>query len=271
MKTFAVNNAKWLYFILTFLISWPIWIAGKLLLPENLRIITLILGAFGPFIAAVILLRITGGRSGLKNWFKLNFNFRIKIMWYLLGGIILPFLIAGVHHLIYLGLGGKSGIELSPDWLTYFIFLISTTLFTGGNEEPGWRAFITPVLMERFHPVIVCTIVGIGWAVWHLPMYFLEGWGSSDQPFVWLLIYCIPLSMILTWLYYKSRKSIIPVMLLHAGTNVVFRYFPMETKVFESVADEFTLIKTIVYLFLAIIIFVFTRGSLGYDGHKINQ
>lgn len=115
MKKFLKNNDKWLYFILTFLISWPIWIAGKVLLPENLAMISLILGAFGPFIAAVIILRITEGASGLKEWFKINFNFRIKIIWYLLGGIILPFLIAGVHHLIYLGFGGKSCIELSPD------------------------------------------------------------------------------------------------------------------------------------------------------------
>ncbi|OFY68594.1 MAG: hypothetical protein A2V64_10980 [Bacteroidetes bacterium RBG_13_43_22] len=95
-------------------------------------------------------------------------------------------------------------------------------------------------------------------------MYFLEGWGGNNQPFVWLLIYCIPLSMILTWLYYRSKRSIIPVMLLHAGTNVVFRYFPMETSVFNNVADEFTVIKTIVYWLLAIILLVMSKGSLGY-------
>src|SRR4030042_3245408 len=181
MKKFLSNNNWWFYFILTYLISWPIWILGKVLLPENLTIITFIAGAFGPFIASLIILKITGGRSGLKDWLKTTCNFRINVIWYLLGGLLLPFLIAAVHHLIYLGLGGKSGIVLSTEWLIYFVYLISTTLLTGGNEEPGWRGYITPVLMERFHPVIVCTIVGIGWAVWHLPMYFLEGWGGNDN------------------------------------------------------------------------------------------
>jgi membrane protease YdiL (CAAX protease family) len=264
MKIFLKNNNKWLYFILTCFISWPVWLAGKIILPEKLTIITLILGAFGPFIASLILVSITDERSGLKEWFKINFNFRIKIIWYMLGGIILPFLIAGVHHLIYLWLGGKSGIEFSTDWLIYFVYLIPTALLTGGNEEPGWRGYITPVLLERFHPVVVCTFVGLGWAVWHLPMYFLGGWGGSDQPFFWLLIYCIPLSMILTWLYYKSKRSIIPVMLLHAGTNVVFRYFPMETKLFDYMADEFTVIKTIVYWLFAILLLIISKGSLGF-------
>jgi membrane protease YdiL (CAAX protease family) len=258
-----MSNYWWFYFVLSCLISWPVWSIGKLFLPENFRIITSIIGAFGPFVAAIIMQKRAGG-DGLRSWFKTTFNFRIKVKWFLLGGIIFPFLIAGVHHIIYLGLGGKSGISPGPDWLIYFVYLISTTLLTGGNEEPGWRGYITPVLMERFHPLIVCVIVGIGWAVWHLPMYFFEGWGGNNQHFLWLLIYCIPLSVILTWLYYSSRKSIIPVMLLHAGTNVVFRYFPMETKVLVNVADEFTVIKTICYFFFAIILIVITKGSIGY-------
>lgn len=271
MRKFISDNKWWIYFLLTYVISWPVWAFGKAFLPENLNIITTIIGAFGPLISAIILLRINSGRQGLKDWLKTSFNFRVNIIWYLLGGIILPFLIAGVHHLIYLSFGGRSGISFSAGWLAYFAYLISTTLLTGGNEEPGWRGYITPTLMERFHPILTCTIVGVGWAAWHLPMYFFQGWGGDDQPFIWLLIYCIPLSMILTWLYYRSRRSIIPVMLLHAGTNVVFGYFPMETKVFESVADEFTLIKTIVYFLFAVILLVITRGSLGYEKPAVNN
>jgi membrane protease YdiL (CAAX protease family) len=94
MKRFLTKNNWWFYFILTCLISWPVWILGNNILPENLRAITLITGAFGPFVAAMIILRITAG-----------------------------------------------------------------------YEEPGWRGYITPVLMNLFNPFISCVIVGIGWAV----------------------------------------------------------------------------------------------------------
>jgi membrane protease YdiL (CAAX protease family) len=70
--------------------------------------------------------------------------------------------------------------------------------------------------------------------------------------------------MILTWLYYRSRKSIIPVMLFHAGSNVVFRYFPLNTQIFESMEDEFTVIKAVVYGLIAIALLIATRGTLGY-------
>ena len=66
-------------------------------------------------------------------------------------------------------------------------------------------------------------------------------------------------------------ESIFPVMLLHAGTNVVFRYFPMETSIFENVADEFTLIKAFVYLLFAIVLLVITRGRLGLRKHSAHE
>ncbi len=265
MKKFLSYNSWWFYFVLTFSISWSIWGLGNILLPDSLATIPLIIGAFGPFVSATIIQRITTGRSGLKDWLKTTFNFRIRAVWYLSGGIFLPFLIAAIHHLIYLAFGGKSGMVFDTDWLTYFAYLFSTTLLTGGNEEPGWRGYITPVMMKRFSPFFVCIIVGTGWALWHLPMYFIGDWGGNDQPFIWLLLYCAPLSMILTWLYYKSGRSIIPVMMLHAGTNVVFRFFPMETRIFDSVSDEFTVLKTIVYWLFAIVLLIISKGTLGYE------
>ena len=192
------------------------------------------------------------------------FNFRIPLFWYLLGGILAPLLIASVHHLIYLSVGGRSGIDFGPDWIGYFAYLISTAILTGGNEEPGWRGYITPVLIKRFNVVAAQVVIGVFWALWHLPMYITGDWGGDNQPLAWLIAYCIPLSVILTWLFYNSRKSIIPVMLLHAGTNVVFRYFPMESDIFSSVADDFTLIKTVVYWALALILLAATKGKLGY-------
>jgi phosphotransferase system glucose/maltose/N-acetylglucosamine-specific IIC component len=102
MKKFLSNNDWWFYFVLTYLISWPIWALGNIFLPENLTTITCILGAFGPFIAAMIILSVTGGTPALKQWLKTTFNFKVSVTWYLLGGIILPFVIAGIHHVIYL-------------------------------------------------------------------------------------------------------------------------------------------------------------------------
>jgi hypothetical protein len=51
-------------------------------------------------------------------------------------------------------------------------------------------------------------------------------------------------------------------MLLHSGTDVVFQHFPMETKIFDFVSDEFTVIKTVVYWQFAIILLIISKGTL---------
>ena len=58
-------------------------------------------------------------------------------------------------------------------------------------------------------------------------------------------------------------------MLLHAGSNVVSRYFPMNTQIFDSVDDEFTFIKIMVYVVIAFILLIITKGKLGYEKEKI--
>lgn len=265
MKEFIKKNTDWSFFVLAFSLSWLIWFVGNLILPKNLKILALLIGGFGPFAAAMLMVRFSAGRPALIAWLKSTFNFHIHVIWYLLGAMVLPFAIASVHHLLYIILGGKSGVNFNLQWLSYLGYLIPTTLLSGGNEEPGWRGYITPVLLQRLHPIVANVIVGVFWALWHLPLYFLQGWGGNNQPFIWLVLYAIPLSMILTWLYYRSKTSIIPVMLLHAGTNVVFQYFPMQTRIFPTLADEFTVIKTAVYAIFAMVLLIATKGRLGYQ------
>lgn len=57
-------------------------------------------------------------------------------------------------------------------------------------------------------------------------------------------------------------------MLLHAGTNTVFNYFPMETVVIRSLAYDFNVLKTAVYWTIAIILLITTTGRLGLKPDK---
>ena len=44
---------------------------------------------------------------------------------------------------------------------------------------------------------------------------------------------------------------------------------PMNTQIFDSVEDEFTFIKIMVYGAIAIIFLITTKGRLGYEKEKI--
>ena len=251
-----------IFFALTLLLSWAIWIPTQLLVPENNQLPLLLLGGFGPFLAAIIVIGVKEGKTALMQWLRETFRLRLNLLWYLVGGVFLPFGIALLHHSLYLLAGGKSAFTFDQTWGIYLAELLSTALVGGGNEEPGWRGFATPRLVARFHPIVTSIIVGVFWVIWHIPLYY-GSWGGKDQPLLWFFIYATGLSIIMTWLYFRSNKSIIPVMLLHAGTNIVFDFFPRTNLIFSSADLDFNVLKAIAYWIVALVIIVVTKGRLG--------
>ena len=260
----------WMFFVLALLVSWAIWIPAYMLVPENYRFPLLLIGGFGPFLSAIIVVWAKEGKTALKQWLRVTFRVRINFMWYLVGGLFLPIAVAILHHSVYLLAGGKSGFTFNQIWGVYVAKLFSTALLGGGNEEPGWRGFATPRLMTKFHPIIANFIVGVFWVIWHIPLYF-GNWSGKDQPLLWFSIYAIGLSIIMTWLYFQSSKSVIPVMLLHAGTNIVFDFFPRTNTIFTSPSVDFNVFKSVAYWIVAIIIIVLTKGQLGYSTRTSNR
>jgi len=50
--------------------------------------------------------------------------------------------------------------------------LLVTALAGGGNEEPGWRGVALPCLLAHMVPVPATLVLGLVWALWHLPILF---------------------------------------------------------------------------------------------------
>ena len=110
-------------------------------------------------------------------------------------------------------------------WLALDVFL--TFLFFlfggGGLEEPGWRGFALPLLLKRYSPLLSSLILGVIWAFWHWP-YAVSG-GSP-----WLMIFflqqCVPLAILFTAVYSRTRGSLLIAILLHASINTTTFYLP---------------------------------------------
>ena len=251
------------FFVIAFAISWTIWISVRVFIaPKGVFHPLYFVGVFGPVLSAIIVTWITTSKSGLWQWFRQTFNFRINIGWYLLGGLLGPIFVALYQFSLYLFLGGESDFSNANPWWNYFISVPIGALFAGGNEEPGWRGFALPQLLKKQQPVLASFFLGIMWAAWHIPWYLSTGWPGEDYWFGWFIINTVGLSFIMTWLYFKSSMSVIPVMLFHQGTNHVWHYFPMPSDVISGFPD-WIILKTIVYWTIAIILVIVTKGRLG--------
>ena len=92
-------------------------------------------------------------------------------------------------------------------------------IYDGLGEEIGWRGFALPEFQKRLGSLGGSIIVGILWAVWHLPLFFTPGsnqYGDSLIPYIYVLT-CWTIVMAL--FVGKARGSILPGILLHESAN----------------------------------------------------
>ena len=207
-------------------ISWICWLP---LVAANHRLgfvgptatpVLLVLGTFGPLLAAVAMVSRTSGHAGLREFLGQALRWRVGIQWYaaaLVAPIVIQTTILGVHVL-------KGGIVPnlfdSSRWLATPATFILVLLIGGpSGEEFGWRGFLLPRVQPILGMLKASVAIGVVSAVWHLPLFLIPITAQSHLPFGLFVVRTIALSIISTWLYNGSRRSLLLVLLFHASLN----------------------------------------------------
>ncbi len=195
------------FFVLAWLFSW--WTAplmGGSIFP------------YGPSIAAVVVIGMTRGRTGLREWWHSLNRWGVAARWYLIG----PGLIA-LYLLIAFVIGLALGLNPTPDGLdtAAFPLVVLQLLFLGGMwEEPGWTGYALPELQERLENqpyglLRASLMLGVMRGIWHLPLVFY-----GHIPWYDAVIFSLAFQFILTWLYNRTQ-SVPVVMTAHFASNVL--------------------------------------------------
>jgi membrane protease YdiL (CAAX protease family) len=130
-------------------------------------------------------------------------------------------------------------------------------------EEFGWQGVAVPALTERFAPLTAAGLHGILWGTWHLPLYLVDEWSGGGQSIIVLYGITITLSPIMAWLTRSAAGAVMPAVLFHAGTNHYTTLLGDDSTVFDPpLLESFGAIKLAVYVAIAAIICVATRGRL---------
>jgi membrane protease YdiL (CAAX protease family) len=176
----------------------------------------------------VALLR--GGLKGLWDLLKRGLRFRFNWRWYLIVLFLFPLMVGG-SYLAALALGAPvvpSEAMQQPVMIPVAFVVI---LFTGGplQEEFGWRGTLLDPLQERFGPLGASLVVGLIWALWHLPLFYLPNEAAPfyDRPFWGLFVTVLMMSVLFTWVWNNTGGSVLAVILLHATFNLAHWSLPV--------------------------------------------
>jgi uncharacterized protein len=85
------------------------------------------------------------------------------------------------------------------------------------SEELGWRGYALDRLQTRWNALASSLIIGLVWSLWHLPLFLIPGTSQHEMgvPFIGFLIKLTSSSVLYTWLYNNTQRSLWSAILLH--------------------------------------------------------
>lgn len=226
-----MSAGLFLYFALTYLLSWGIWIPLALNGYSNQWLFWL--AGFAPSLFAVALTALRGGRNGLRHML-LDFGWKTKPIWYaisLLGTPLVILVALGLHVV----LGGDWPQYVDPNhlitsleqWPLVVVVFLYIFIFTALGEEIGWRGYALPRLQARFSPFTASLILGLVWACWHLPLFWMEGDFHQQLPISWFLLQVFGSTFLYTWMYNRTNGSLLIALLFHTSSNAAVGLLPV--------------------------------------------
>jgi membrane protease YdiL (CAAX protease family) len=229
------------FFLLAFGLSWIFMITDALgshaILPFRLPIPLLIVMGYMPTLAAVIVTWQIKGREGVRALFKKLLIARVGSGWYVFAifGIAV---MAVITVMLYNTFGNGPVVPIlsknAPPFsgplqmiLTIVVMYIIVGLVNG--EELAWRGFALPRLQTKYNALISSLILGVIWALFHLPLFFTAtGSSQAEMSFVSFLISTVSITVLYTWMYNNTRGSVLMAYLFHAAANTWTQVFSID-------------------------------------------
>jgi membrane protease YdiL (CAAX protease family) len=220
------------FFALTFAAIWTCFLAAVAIsyapASSDLRLAVIrglvFVGTFAPALVALVLTAGVGTVSETKALLRRLFQWRVGGRRYLFAASYMAAvkLTVALAHRPITGSWPRFGNEA---WYVIVVAIVlSTPVQTG--EEIGWRGYALPRLAARFGFARASVLLGLIWACWHLPLFFLPGADTYGQSFPIWVLGVTALSVAIAWLYAHTNGSLLLTMLMHSAVNQTIGIVP---------------------------------------------
>jgi membrane protease YdiL (CAAX protease family) len=210
----------------------------------------------GVLLAALIVVTLTEGLSGLKALGARLIRWRVSWVWYALA-IGVPLLAHLASAAINVGLGAPPpslGL-LSPWYSLPMAIALHAINPTGGPlmEEPSFRGYAQTELQARRSPMAATAIMAVLVAGWHLPLFFMPEFEAHPIG----VVTTMAVTFWYAWLFNHASGSSLLALIAHGTEGAVetSSMWPAGTDL-----ERFNYLYAIVWCVVALALLVFDRA-----------
>jgi membrane protease YdiL (CAAX protease family) len=218
-----------IFWAVTFTTTWAFWLIAITLggPPTSFpTVIPYLLGAFGPVFGAIVIRARRARRREPAPAHTVRLRLSMRLFW------VLPLLVMASATVVAAALlahllggpvvsltTGQSLIATAGGPVPFFVsMLIAGPL----AEEPGWRGTAYPRLRASMSRLQAGLLLGVVWAVWHLPLFFIPGtvqaaFGLISWSGLLFTLSVIPMALLTGYAY--ERAGVAAAIAVHFGVN----------------------------------------------------
>jgi len=233
-----------LFFLMCLVIAWSVWVPQAIAQLRNSQSTVAgsspwnMLAVWAPALSSILLLRVTEGKSGPTTLFQSIRFWRVGIGWYLF-----IFLYPAVGWFVARAIDFLLGhdLEFTIPLLAYFppeqsYMVVVAILFSFPNalgEELGWRGFALPRLQAKYTALGASILLGMFWAVWHIPMWVANGKMGLDLLRSGITI--TTFAILFTWVFNNNGGSVLIAWLFHASMTITQYLLPAPLTITDDI------------------------------------
>jgi membrane protease YdiL (CAAX protease family) len=214
VSAFARRHPLTLFFGLACAFTWWAWVWYRL----DPGHVDAPMFPLGPFVAALVMLALTGGRPALRAWLGKIVGWRVRPVWYafvLLVPVVVTFAAVALARATGASFTAERVVPGAAAVATQFAVVL---LWVGLGEEPAWRGYALPRLMVGRSALTAALVLGVLHVLWHLPLFGVSYHRDNGVP--WALS-VVAFSVVTAWAWTHTGGSLLLPMLMHASVNSV--------------------------------------------------
>jgi membrane protease YdiL (CAAX protease family) len=213
-----------------------------------------LIGLFGPAIFAIALVAAEKTAS-VKALLRQYVRVRAPLHVYLVALLTVPTLLLFTQQIALLMLPDLSWTRFATLSIPQMVFIPVISI----GEELGWRGYLQPRMRRFFSLPTASVIVGITWALWHLPGYFFNTGVVDGVTFFWFGAWVVSGAVIMGWLYERCC-SVFVAIVFHTSANVNFNMILVMPNTTGS-PILFKMFAVLAAVSAAALLFAWSRGS----------